>query len=338
MPRALTIAAAILLAWCGCHADTNAQPASGQTGLDAFMAQVLAKRDENWRRLQQYVLDEHESAEVMAPGRMRLFGLRREYTWYIRDGVFVRSPLRFDGVTIGEADRREYEKRWLAREQRRARRPDQQGAEITIGGMPPQAEASDTPGDVDALVRIAREPQFVSVAYFLRFKFEPGQYAFAGREQYEGREVYRIEYYPTRLYDDHEEGKDTGTSAESKGAAKDRRRHERPSDPKERELEARLSRQMNKVALVTLWIEPSAHQIVKYVFDNVGFDFLPGRWLVRLDEARASMRMSEAFPGVWLPGGIEFSAGMTLASGGYTLRYGTEYTKYRQAEVEVRIR
>ena len=32
-----------------------------QTDLDAFMQQVLSKRDENWKKLQQYVLDENEA-------------------------------------------------------------------------------------------------------------------------------------------------------------------------------------------------------------------------------------------------------------------------------------
>ena len=38
---------------------------------------------------------------------------------------------------------------------------------------------------------------------------------------------------------------------------------------------------MNKTALVTLWVDPVEHQIVKYTFDNVWMDFLPARWLVR---------------------------------------------------------
>ena len=67
----------------------------------------------------------------------------------------------------------------------------------------------------------------------------------------------------------------------------------------------RVERQMNKVALITLWVEPTAHQIVKYTFDNVGFDFLPGRSLVRVDTVRASMQMGEPFPGVWLPRAID---------------------------------
>ena len=63
---------------------------------------------------------------------------------------------------------------------------------------------------------------------------------------------------------------------------------------------------MNKVALVTLWIEPDAHQIVKYTFDNVGFDFLPAQWLVRLGNVRATMTMHQPFPDVWLPRDLEF--------------------------------
>jgi hypothetical protein len=38
------------------------------------MAQVLARRDDNWRKLQQYVLDERETADFLGPGRVRLFG------------------------------------------------------------------------------------------------------------------------------------------------------------------------------------------------------------------------------------------------------------------------
>ena len=46
----------------------------------------------------------------------------------------------------------------------------------------------------------------------------------------------------------------------------------------------------NKGALVTLWIDPAEHQIARFTFDNIGFDFLPLRWLIRLDELTASCR------------------------------------------------
>ena len=56
------------------------------------------------------MLDERERAEVIGPAQTRLYGLDREYTWYIRDGAFVRSPVRFDGVALSEAERRVYER------------------------------------------------------------------------------------------------------------------------------------------------------------------------------------------------------------------------------------
>jgi hypothetical protein len=47
-----------------------------QTDLDAFMREVLARRDENWKKLQQYVLDEREEIEVRGPTGAPLFGDR----------------------------------------------------------------------------------------------------------------------------------------------------------------------------------------------------------------------------------------------------------------------
>src|SRR5262245_8132011 len=88
------------------HADTD---------LDAFMREVLSHRDENWKKLQQYVLDEREQIQLRGRNLQPIWGERREYTWYIRDGFFVRSPVRFNGVEIGESERREYEAEYLRR-------------------------------------------------------------------------------------------------------------------------------------------------------------------------------------------------------------------------------
>ena len=104
--------------------------------------------------------------QVTGPNGAPLFGRNRDYQWFIREGIFVRSPLRADGVAIDEDDRIEEEDDWIRRERRRNR----------------------------------EEPRFVSAAYFLRFRFDPGQYALAGREQLDGRDVLRVEYYPTKLF------------------------------------------------------------------------------------------------------------------------------------------
>jgi hypothetical protein len=312
----------ILVALCSAAPARAADPPPAPSEIDTFMAAVIARRDENWRKLRQYVLDERERAELLGPGGGRLFGLARDYTWYIRDGLFVRSPVRFDGVTVSPEDRDRYEREWLERDARRAK--DRSSSNASGEGAPPEP-APETPGsagerEADTLARIAREPQFVSMAYFLRFRFEPGHYAFAGPENYAGHQAYKIEYYPSRLFTDDEP-----------------KPGEKPSPPAD-DGDARIERQMNKVALVTLWIEPEQHQILRYTFTNIGMDFLPGRSLVRVEDLQASMRMVEAFPGVWLPGGIEGEGRVTLASGSFAFRYRTEYSDYREATTKARIR
>ena len=296
-----------------------------QTDLDAFMRQVLTSRDENWKKLQQYVLDERELIELHGPGRILLWGERREYTWYIRDGFFVRSPLRFNGVTIADDERRKFEADYLRRVQERDKRRARRQAETGADAAPAPAPAQDTgdelvPRDIDGLIKQTREPEFISSAYFLRFRFEEGKYALVGRETLDGREVLRIEYYPTRLF--------RGT---------DRRREGREPSATDKARDAQFQQLMNKVALVTLWVEPKAHQIVKYTFDNVGFDFLPAQWLVHVNDLKASMTMGQPFPDVWLPNALDFALSGTLAVGQFDLHYRLDYHDYRRPDVTSKV-
>src|SRR5690606_21265007 len=64
-----------------------------QSDLDEFMRRVMERRDDNWRQLQQYILSEREEVQVQGPGGMPLWGERRTYSWYVRDGFFIRSPV-----------------------------------------------------------------------------------------------------------------------------------------------------------------------------------------------------------------------------------------------------
>jgi len=317
----------VMLAAIGvCLGSTSASPRAEQNDLDAFMRQVLASRDANWKKLQQYVLDERELIELTGPGRIPLWGERREYTWFIRNGYFVRSPLKFNGVEIGDAERRKFEADYLREAQERDKRRARREAEAAGGQAMSAAAADDAaaaapPRDVDALIRQTREPQFISSAYFLRFKFEEGKYALVGREAIDGRDVLRIEYYPTRLFG--------GT---------DRRRTGREPDDEDKARDAQFQRLMNKVALVTLWVEPKAHQIVKYTFTNVGFDFLPIQWFVHIDDFRATMTMGQPFPDVWLPSDLEFEFGISLAVGQVDMRYALAYHDYRQPDVTTKVK
>src|SRR6188472_4155589 len=92
---------------------------NAHSDLDAFMAKVLARRDDNWKKLLLDVLEEKEAFDLTGPGRFPLWGMRREYNWFIRDGIFVRSPVSADGVKISEDDRKKAEEQWLRRQKNR---------------------------------------------------------------------------------------------------------------------------------------------------------------------------------------------------------------------------
>ena len=300
------------------HAQSPGSSASAKPpgDLDAFMEKVLARRDVNRATLNQYVLDEVEAFDVLGPGRLPLHRMKREFSGYARDGMPVRSPVRFDGVTVGETARREYERDWISREQarqeRRAGKDKEPEHEGTIGADGLQAGGPAA----------GAEPRFVSEASFMDFKFEPGNYYLAGREKLEGHDVLRIEYYPTHLFNDSDDEK---TPREMKK----RRDHQGEQD---------IERKMNKTALVTLWVDPAEHQIVKYTFDNVWLDFLPGAWLVRIDNLRASMTMGQPFAGVWLPRSMNIHAGLMLATGAFEATYDRTFENYRQADVTTTIK
>ena len=460
----------------------SGQDQGGDDEIDRFMQRVLERRTENAAVRRQYVLDEEVRLSVTGPGGVPLWGSHREYSWYVRDGIFVQSPVRVDGVAIDEETRRAHEQEWLEQERRRARRrrpdgvsratvstrsvrtnvqmaierlwggeiddallddivddaaawgdhhaaivaashrilaarggvaavgldtavaqardgfvmleegrlyldevaamldgvtsaaalavgeaSDEQfggflelfdlaarfgvrftppepsglgddrraalaGARATVlaipeaatdtGGEAPETSAAGDGWQIPGSLENLAEPRFVTDAYFLDFAFEPGNYLLAGRETLEGREVLRIEYYPHELFVGATEPGETDAAGETKTAAADRG----------------SAASMNKTSLITLWIDPAEHQVVRYTFENLGFHFLPGRWLVRLDDLTATMTMSQPFEGVWLPRDIEIRAAMSLATGSYEMAGMRSYRDYRAADSGGRIR
>jgi hypothetical protein len=306
----VSVAAALV---AGCLTGLGAQGSSSSPprDLDAFMSRVLERRDDNWKKLQQYVLEEREDVQFIGPGGALLYGSRRESAWFPRDGVFIKSPLRINGVTINEEERRKAEAAYLTREESREKRR----LEREKAGTADPAIPSTTPLTEEG-VRQAIEPGFVSAAYFMRFKFDPGRYALAGREQYEGRDVLRIEYYPTKLF--------------SEGRTRPNR--------KVRERAKDIQNKMNKVALVILWVDPAERQILKYEFQNAEMDFLPARWMVHIDSMNAAMEMGQPFPSVWLPRALRIGFDMTLATGQLDGRYTVDYHDYKLATVATKVR
>ena len=305
--------AVLSLGVCVALAGVSAQTPVPTADLDAFMAQVLTRRDDNWKKVQQYILDEQERVELRGPGELLLWGAKRDYMWYPRDGFFVRSPVRFNGVTIDQSDRDKYERDFLRRAKDRDARAKERGKET--GGT-----ADAAASDLQSLIQQTREPQFVSSAYFLKFPFEGGRYALVGREGVDRRQVLRIEYYPTRLFSDEP---DTRAQARANQVAGGRSRDAEYGDE--------VQRLMNKVSRVTLWIVPEHKQVVKYTFENVSLEFLPASWLVHVTELRANMAMTEAFPGVWLPRRIDVRGSFVLAPGPFSMSYDIQYSGYREA-------
>jgi hypothetical protein len=315
------------------HVAAQQAPPKVQTDLDTFMARVLARRDENWRTLHDYILSETERFSIAGPGRVTLYGLRREYDWYVREGFLIRSPIRFDGVAIPEPERRRYEENWLKEERdREAKRTKPAAGNVAAAGGSGAGQRADAAPTLEGFVAQRGEPRFVSEAYFLKFKFEPGNYYLVGRERLDGRDVVRIEYYPRRLFADEEPAKEKEPQQPAPAGTRSKERE------RERAEEERIERSFNKVALITLWIDPVEYQIVRYTFDNVDFGFLPGRWLVRVDDIRASMTMARVFDGAWLPREMTMRAGLSFASGSYQFQYGREFYNHKKAEVSARIR
>ena len=269
--------------------------AGNDNDIDRFMQHVLANRDAApWLRLGDFVLRETWSFELDPPPESRLSSFRRvrEYEWYVRDGTAVRSPVRVDGIGIDDAARRGYERSWLRDEERRRTGPPTGG---DTGGT--ESRRLVDQGDP--------EPRFVTdFFYFLEWTAEPGEYYFVGRETVAGREVVRIEFYPT------------GTSWKEAGE--------------------RINRGIVKTSMVTLWIDPEIQQIVKYAFENAGLDFLRFRWLLRADGLQAVMELAPV-RGVWMPARMTLSGRAATALGEYEATLTQEFLDYRQADTGARL-
>jgi len=331
-PVSSAVLALFLLGTCSSFAiaQTSPKPPTSQSksaaksDLDAFMEKVLARREVNRKMLNQYVLDETEAFDVFGPGQWPLYRTKRDYTWYEREGMHVRSPVRFNGVTVKESERQQYETEWIRREQKRqerkAKNEPQEAGDISFGSEGLQVNRGGA---------VTSEPRFVSEAYFMDFKFEPGNYYLAGREKLEGQDVLRIEYYPTNLFNDEDDEK-TPREMKKKKPSK--------NDEKQKQFEQDINRKMNKTALVTLWVDPAEHQILKYDFENIDLDFLPGRWLVHLDGMNAAMEMGQPFPSVWLPRSLRIAVDVTVATGEIDGRYAVDYYDYKLATVATKVR
>jgi len=304
-PRSL-----LLLMCVVAYGGLTSPSAQAPSDLDQLVERALARRDSNWKTLPQFVLDERADVEVLGPSGARVFAQRSEYTWFPRDGVFVRSPLRINGRGVTDAQRQAAEAAFIARERRR----DERRRETA----PPAESAPErplTPETAEALTATMQPLFLANNSLLMDLKYEPGRYGLVGRETRGGREVVKVEYYPTALF--------------RSGRARPNRRV--------RERDRKIPERLNKASLLTLWIDPAQAQIVRYEYADVDLGFLPGQWLSRVVDGRASMSLDEVLPGVWLPTAAESLVRLQSPAGPVEARFAIAYTNYRRAEVGTRI-
>jgi len=272
-------------------------PAKVQTDLDRFMARVLERRDQTWRTLHDYVLDETERLDVTGPKNVRLHGMERQFTWYVRDGYLIRSPLRSTAPPSPKRSGAGIEEEWLHDEKARAERRRRNAAakagkpvtatEAAPGeaGVAREGPPSLQPGSGEN-ERRRRSRRSSARAASPASSRRPtssasgsnrGNYYLAGHEQLDGREVVRVEYYPTALFGP--------TGPQDREGRPDRGRGGPHPQPEQGRAGHAVDRSLQQ-------------QIVRYTFDNVDFGFLPGRWLVRVDKITGSLTMANVFEGV----------------------------------------
>ncbi len=331
--------AAALVAYPSAQTSREPDRARATSDLDELMAQVLDHRDQNWRKLQQYTLTERETLQITALAVFRLFGSDREYLWFPREGFFVRSPLKADGVVIDEERRVREEAQWLKKAQNSEKQRKEWAASRSKAGAAAEGDVpspvTTIPGDVvltgavDDVISQTFEPGFIQSANFMRFKFDQGQYALVGRERMLDRDVLKIEYYPKTLFND-------AKTKERRCDDKDKAQQSRCE--KSEDFEADIERKLNKVSLVTLWVDAAERQILRYEFRFQDMDFLPGRSIVRVDSSRASMQMAEPFANVWLPDSVAMRFRLSSAAGPLEARYDVKYRDYRVPETSGRVK
>lgn len=256
-----------------------------------FMEEVFQNRNAAWQRLAPFSLREHSTVEIEMPWKFPRSRFRRDHEYEWRVGEVAVRLPLERGGAVGERERVTAERAWL-----RQARDRREGRERRL---------AEEGGRVDCLLpgtTAQPEPKFIEdFYYFAEFTCAPGRFYLVGWERVAGREVVRIEYHPEEV------------------------------DDEDAEFAERLYDGVRRTSLITFWVDVEARQIVKYTVVSRDFDFLPARWLVRVEGVEATMEMAPAGDG-WLPRRMTLSGRGGTALGGFHARFVSEFSGYRHAE------
>jgi len=258
-----------LLALLAAGTAAAAPPQSG-TDLDELMREVLERRDANRDALARLEFSETETMRIRDQDTVApIQSYVKEFVWGMRVGVFLRLPVRVNGVDVV---------------------PAEQGAAARAWQM----------GSGDSERELSTDG-FYDWDSFFNFRFEPGNYYLAGREVFEGREVLRIEYYPTHLF---------SRAGEADG----------------------LIGAFDRTTVVSMLVLPDERQIIAWTFENVGLEFLPARWLARVGTVDVSMVLDSGPDDTWLPREIRLATRANVATSILTIEMTRRFDDFVEAD------
>jgi hypothetical protein len=208
--------------------------------------------------------------------------------------------IKGEGMAALENFRREYI--WFVRDSHFIRSP------VRINGVKVSAEEQKTAEDewIKSQKQGKRGYNLDRESFF-GFRFEPGRYLYAGEQEFEGRKVLAIDYCP---------------------------KIDKNQKP---EIKSNMANALEKSLLVNMLIIPEEHQIVRMTFDNVSLDFLPVRWLVRLNDVKASLVMDKPLGDVWLPREVTVNGSLSTANMDLAAKYSMQFFSYRKTDVKVKL-
>ena len=166
---------------------------------------------------------------------------------------------------------------------------------------------------IESLKKGRKSDRGVDRDKFFGFNFGKGEFVYAGTQENEGRDVAIIEFYPEGMFTED-------------------------SDDDDDELDKKIERGLEKSMTATLLVIPEEHQIVRMTLDNLDFGFLPGKWVVRIDEISGVMTMAQQYGEIWLPEEIAAVGRVSSAYGDVYVRYTRRFYGYSEAKVKVKFR
>jgi hypothetical protein len=209
--------------------------------------------------------------------------------------------IKGENIAALESFRREYI--WFVRDGYLVRSP------VRINGVKVSAEEQKAGEDEWVKNEKAGKPGYkLDRESFFGFRFKPGRYLYAGEQQFEGRKVLAIDYCP-QIDKNHKP-----------------------------EIKSSIANALEKSILVSMLIIPEEHQIVQMTFDNVSLDFLPARWLMRLNDIKATLIMDKPLGDVWLPREVSAHGSLSTANMDLAVKYSRQFFSYHKTDVKVKLR